>query len=177
MVAPLLVGVGLTALLIAAGSARRKRMSAADTEALGRLLASESSSGSAELWAMIAQTAVNVARRRGVSLTALLQTGVRKSDKKTLHGLGWGPQYDPNTGITRWASTRREATARTADFARRWSEGRLTQEERAAAAKVAGATSFLEVSQMTRPVSEVEREWGNPTKLATLAGWNFYGRG
>ena len=75
------------------------------------MLASENPSASRLAWFLQALVIQNKARRRrnlGVrSLADALRSGVREDDpkRKLLLGLPYGPQYDPQSGMVRIAST------------------------------------------------------------------------
>jgi hypothetical protein len=139
-----------------------------DVNYLARELVSESGSNQA-VWPAIAQTTANHAAKAGLSISALLQRGVKSGH--TLYNLGPGPQFDKSTGIVRFASTRQGSTAASLDFARRFIGGGLTADEQATADSVRGASSFLERSGM----SGSDPKWTSGSNFITgFAGWEFY---
>ena len=83
---------------------------AENRDALRFLLASENPRSSTLVWALQAIAANNWTRLLGRkhtqvrSLQDMLQSGVGASHRRLFH-LGWGPQANRTTGMTRWAST------------------------------------------------------------------------
>lgn len=80
-------------------------------DALAFLFASENEDASFLVWALQGLAANNFARQLGrtrpkiKSIGDMLQSGFDKKLKKRFYDLGWGPQYDRATNITRWGAT------------------------------------------------------------------------
>lgn len=85
--------------------------SRSNIDALAFMFASENESASLLMWALQALAANNFARQLGrarkqiTDIASMLQSGVDKGSGRRLYGLGWGPQYDKEKKIKRWAAT------------------------------------------------------------------------
>lgn len=177
---------------------------AENADAIAALVASENPEGSYLLWSLQAAAANNFARRLGraypsyiKSIGDMLQSGIVKGKGQRLFALGWGPQYNPQTNVTRFASTsamRRGIPRRFTDFALALIQGRLdiwALRGRRGEALPKGAdprqiTSFLQIAHFAATVraqgggesdpAKVVARWGNPPLIVEVEGVRFYGR-
>jgi hypothetical protein len=175
-----------------------------NADAIAAMIASENPEGSYLLWSLQAAAANNFARRLGraypsyiKSIGDMLQSGIVKGKGQRLFALGWGPQYNPQTNVTRFASTsamRRGIPRRFTDFALALIQGRLdiwALRGRRGEALPKGAdprqiTSFLQIAHFAATVraqgggesdpAKVVARWGNPPLIVEVEGVRFYGR-
>jgi len=185
------------------GSIRR------NIDALAFMFASENEDGSFLLWSLQALAANNFAKQLGRSrqqirsIADMLTSGIDKSTKpkRRVFGLDWGPQYDKQKQITRWASTQagRKPMAvswRYYEFAQRLLENKINL----AGLKGRRGESMPDLSEWTRITSYLQYErfaetvirqagddaetdvdkllekWGKPRLIADVEGVRFYGR-
>jgi len=176
-------------------------------DALAFLLASENEHGSLLLWALQALAANTFAKQLGrahaqvKSIADMLRSGIHKPTRKRLYGLPWGPQYDKQTHITRWAATSAgQHPSRVVwhyfEFAERLLKNQI------ALAELRGRrgetmpkesdwgrmTSFLQYEGFGETVlrqageeaetdpDKVLASWGSPRLIASVEGVRFYGR-
>lgn len=177
---------------------------AENADAIAALVASENPEGSYLLWSLQAAAANNFAQRLGraypsyiKSIGDMLQSGIVKGKGQRLFALGWGPQYNPQTNVTRFASTsamRRGIPRRFTDFALALIQGRLDiwalrgrrGEALPKAADPRQITSFLQIAHFAATVraqgggesdpAKVVARWGNPPLIVEVEGVRFYGR-
>lgn len=175
-----------------------------NADAIAAMIASENPEGSYLLWSLQAMAANNFARRLGraypsyiKSIGDMLQSGIVKGKGQRLFALGWGPQYNPKTHVTRFASTsamQRGVPRRFTDFALALIQGRLDiwalrgrrGEALPRSADPAQITSFLQIAHFAAVVkaqgggesdpAKVVARWGNPPFIVEVEGVRFYGR-
>jgi hypothetical protein len=175
-------------------------------DALAFLFASENEHGSLLLWALQALAANTFAKQLGrahaqvKSIADMLRSGIHKPTRKRLYGLAWGPQYDKNAKVKRWAATSAgQHPGRVAwhffEFAERILKNQL------ALAELRGRrgetmppesdwqrmTSFLQYEGFGETVlrqageeaetdpDKVLASWGSPRLIASVEGVRFYG--
>lgn len=187
--------------IVWAGGATR-----ANVDALRFMFASENPDASFLVWALQALAANNwtriLARKhpRILSVSGMLQAGLKKAEKRWLYELGWGPQFDRKRGITRWASTTaglRPDSVRWhfAEFAERLLNNRIdlpalrgrNGEKMPPEHDWPLITSYLQherfaetVRAQAGPGAETDPEkvvasWGSPRLIADVEGVRFYG--
>ena len=176
-----------------------------NADAIAAMIASENPEGSYLLWSLQAAAANNFARRLGraypsyiKSIGDMLQSGIVKGKgRQRLFALGWGPQYNPQTHVTRFASTsamQRGIPRRFIDFALALIQGRLDiwalrgrrGEALPKLADPSQITSFLQIAHFAATVAaqgggesdpaKVVARWGNPPFIVEVEGVRFYGR-
>lgn len=175
-------------------------------DALAFLFASENEHGSLLLWALQALAANTFAKQLGrahaqvKSIADMLKSGIHKPTRKRLYGLQWGPQYDKEAKIKRWAATSAgQNPGRVAwhyfEFAERLLKNQI------ALAELRGRrgetmppesdwgrmTSFLQYEGFGETVlrqagdeaetdpDKVLASWGSPRLIASVEGVRFYG--
>ncbi len=183
------------------GGASRENMSA-----LTFLFASENEHGSLLLWALQALAANTFAKQLGrahaqvKSIADMLKSGIHKPTRKRLYGLPWGPQYDKQAHITRWAATSAgQHPSRVAwhvfEFAQRLLQNQIALvelrgrrgETMPPASDWQRMTSFLQYEGFGETVlrqagedaennpDKVLASWGSPRLIASVEGVRFYG--
>jgi hypothetical protein len=177
-----------------------------NVDALGFLFASENETGSHLLWALQAIAANNFARNLARSrpqirsIADMLQSGVNKQTRRRFYELGWGPQYDRQTRITRWAATSKgsmpmQVSWRYLEFAERLIRNQIDLsaltgkrgERLPGAQQLRRMSSFLQYEGFAETVQRqagtdaesnpdvVVQSWGQPRLLASVEGVRFYG--
>ena len=177
-------------------------------DALAFLFASENEDASLLVWALQGLAANNFARQLGRArpnvrnIGDMLQSGYDKKLKKRYYGLGWGPQYDRHSNITRWGATSAGQSPlkvgwRYFEMAERLLLNKIAfddlrgrrgesmppkhewlrinsflQHERFAETVIRQAGSDAETD-----VSKVIKEWGKPRLVISAEGLNFYATG
>lgn len=177
-------------------------------DALAFLFASENENASLLVWALQALAANNFARQLGRtrprirSIGDMLQSGVEKKTKQRFYALGWGPQYDRVTKITRWGATNAGRTPlrvnwRFFEAAERFLLNKIDLtslhgkrgEEIPPPYEWMRINSFLQrehfgetVIRQAGPDAEqdpakVVAQWGKPRLVASVEGLDFYATG
>lgn len=175
-------------------------------DALAFLFASENEQGSLLLWALQALAANTFAKQLGrahaqvKSIADMLRSGIHKPTRKRLYGLPWGPQYDKQARITRWAATSAgQHPTRVAwhyfEFAERLLKNQIALtdlrgrrgEHMPPASDWQRMTSFLQYEGFGETVlrqageeaetdpDKVIASWGSPRLIALVEGVRFYG--
>ena len=175
-------------------------------DGLAFLFASENEHGSLLLWALQALAANTFAKQLGrahaqvKSIADMLKSGIHKPTRKRLYGLQWGPQYDKEAKIKRWAATSAgQHPARVAwhffEFAERLLKNQIALQElrgRRGEAMPPSSdwgrmTSFLQYEGFGETVlrqageeaetdpDKVLASWGSPRLIASVEGVRFYG--
>lgn len=174
--------------------------------ALAFLFASENAGGSLLLWALQGIAANNWARllARGHpqirSIADMLRCGIVKKDKRWYYQLGWGPQFDKGTHVTRWAATSAGRVPMAVswhftEFAERLLNNRIDLEQLVGRRgetlpdleRLRRIHSFLQYEgfgeivvrqagkDAERNPDVVVRNWGDPHLMASVEGVRFYG--
>ncbi|MBL9004973.1 MAG: hypothetical protein JNJ46_12050 [Myxococcales bacterium] len=175
-------------------------------DGLAFLFASENEHGSLLLWALQALAANTFAKQLGrahaqvKSIADMLKSGIHKPTRKRLYGLQWGPQYDKEAKIKRWAATSAgQHSGRVAwhffEFAERLLRNQIALSElRGRRGETMPPesdwqrmTSFLQYEGFGETVlrqageeaetdpDKVLASWGSPRLIASVEGVRFYG--
>ncbi len=175
-------------------------------DALAFLAASENEHGSLLLWALQALAANTFAKQLGrahaqvKSIADMLKSGIHKPTRKRLYGLAWGPQYDKEAKIKRWAATSAgQKPGRVAwhffEFAERLLKNQISLtdlrgrrgEAMPPSSDWGRMTSFLQYEGFGETVlrqsgeeaetdpDKVLASWGSPRLIAAVEGVRFYG--
>ena len=175
-------------------------------DALAFLFASENEHGSLLLWTLQALAANTFAKQLGrahaqvKSIADMLKSGIHKPTRKRLYGLAWGPQYDKEAKIKRWAATSAGQQAggvawRYFEFAERLLKNQIALldlrgrrgESMPKESDWQRMTSFLQYEGFGETVlrqagedaetdpDKVLASWGSPRLIASVEGVRFYG--
>ena len=175
-------------------------------DGLAFLFASENEHGSLLLWALQALAANTFAKQLGrahaqvKSIADMLKSGIHKPTRKRLYGLQWGPQYDKEAKIKRWAATSAgQHSGRVAwhffEFAERLLRNQIALgelrgrrgETMPPESDWQRMTSFLQYEGFGETVlrqageeaetdpDKVLASWGSPRLIASVEGVRFYG--
>ena len=134
------------------------------------------------------------------SIADMLKSGIHKPTRKRLYGLAWGPQYDKEAKIKRWAATSAgQKPGRVAwhffEFAERLLKNQISLtdlrgrrgEAMPKEADWQRMTSFLQYEGFGETVlrqagedaetdpDKVIASWGSPRLIASVEGVRFYG--